>query len=128
MRTPTPIDVQYAWWRAALRDPSTPRHDADPQPGFYQRRAVRGGPWLPVKVWLQQDIDPQTGELESDESLKAEELGRPVDPHASWTYLRPIPEEEYHDILSRHETMAKMKATHAPVDLGAAPVKIQRRT
>jgi len=128
MRTPTPINAQYTWWCAAIRDPSTVRHDADPQPGFYQRRAVRGGPWLPVRVWLEQSIDAETGDLADDEVIHAEELGRPIDARANWTYLRAISEAEYRDLVARHEAMPEMKATHARVDLGAAPVRIQRKS
>lgn len=42
----------YAYWRAALDGVFGPITEAAPQAGFYRRRLVRGGPWVPVAIWL----------------------------------------------------------------------------
>ena len=112
-----------AWWERALADPMTPRHEGDPQPGFYARRAVRGGPLIPVRVTLHQDVDPATGELRADEVIAAEELGRPINAAAIWTHLRPIPREEYDALVSRHQGDARMAATHVAVSISDTPTR-----
>ena len=111
------------WWRFALMDPRTARHDADPQAGFYVRRAVRGGPLLPVEVRLVQEIAPATGELTADERLEAEELGRRIDPFRIWTHLRPVPVEEFEALVERHRVDERMAATHVAFDLAATPMR-----
>lgn len=122
IRQPTPEAVAYAWWRQALADPRTPRHDAEPQPGFYTRRAVKHGPLLPVRVFLRQEVDPATGELTDDERIEAEQLGWSIDPYRNWTFLRPITRDEYEALVERHRSMAEMAATHAPINLSETPI------
>lgn len=40
-----------------------PHHDiARPVAGHYRRRLVRGGPWVPVRIWYGPPADPETGE------------------------------------------------------------------
>ena len=40
-----------------------------PVAGFYKRRFVRNGPWVPVEIWYGPPADPETGEL-LDRSLR----------------------------------------------------------
>lgn len=61
MRAPTPLAEQLSWWRQALDaltagSSLTARSD-QPQPGFYRTRLTRGGPWVPARIELVQDID-----------------------------------------------------------------------
>lgn len=116
-----PTADPYAWWRRALRDPSTPRHEEEPQAGFYRRRAVRGGPWLPVEIWLRQVTD-EFGALTEPEVFEAEELGQRRNPERLWLSCRPVSEDEYHALIARHRTVAQMAATHAPIDLALVPI------
>lgn len=125
IRQPTPILETLRWHSAALRGP-VDRHDGEPQAGWYKRRAVKDGPWIPVRIWLHQETDPETGELTADEKLRASELGRAVDPVPIWTYLRPIPREEYDALVRLHVNLDAMAATHAPIDLTTTPIKPQR--
>lgn len=30
---------------------TAPLHEDDPLPGYYERRLVAGGPWLPARIW-----------------------------------------------------------------------------
>lgn len=122
IRQPTPEAEAYRWWRQALVDASTPRHDGEPQPGFYKRRMVKGGPWVPVEIRLEQEIDPETGELVADEYLAAEQLGWSQDPVRIWTHLRPIPRDEYDDLLERHRAEDRMAATHVAFDVSETPI------
>lgn len=121
IRQPTPDPLR--WWRFALMDPSTPRHDADPQPGFYARRYTKGGPLVPVEVRLVQEIDEATGELTAPERIEADELGRPKNAHDIWTRLRPVTRAEFDALVERHRTDHRMSATHAVYDVAALPTR-----
>jgi len=123
IRQPTPEADQYRWWRAALADPRTPRHDGQPQPGFYRRCAVKNGPWLPVCVWLDQPIDPETDELTGDEILRAEQLGWEIDPARHWLSLRPITQEAFEALVEIHRTEARMATTHVEYDVAETPTR-----
>lgn len=71
---------------------------ADPQPGHYRTRLVRGGVWVGVRIWWEDGIRcTETGDLLSDQILRAEIDGRAVDPHDAWLRCadEPIPEAEY---------------------------------
>lgn len=75
MRTPTPLGTQLAWWRAALAGEAIEQGSEEclfPQPGYYKIRAKAWSKtWLPARVWLQQEIDWETGELTSPVSWQA---------------------------------------------------------
>ena len=79
MRRPTPVAVLHAWHSAALRGLS-PANDGTPRCGWYKRRLVRGGVFVPARIWMVQDICPETGELLSDEVLRCEVNGIAADP------------------------------------------------
>ena len=122
IRQPSSEDRLFDWWRAALADPRHPRHEEEPQCGFFRRRAVKGGPWLPVEIRMRQVIDEDTGELAEPETLEAFELGRRLDPAWVWTSCRPIGREDYDALVERHRTIREMEATHAVLDLSANPM------
>ena len=113
IRQPTPIDDQLAWHRAALADRSTPRHDSDPQCGWYRMQARRGAPFAPVLVWLDQQIDADTGELMADERIRASTLGKDIDPVKVWTYLTPISRDAYLSLVALHRRHGFMASTEA---------------
>lgn len=86
----------YAYWRAALaasqgRGEWPPIHEGDPQPGYYRKRARKGGPWLPVAIW------------ERDGELVATVDGKPVAPAEIWTWVADKP-VAYEDFRERTET------------------------
>lgn len=81
-----------------------PIHEDNPLPGFYQTRAVRNGPWLPAIIWTEPgDVDPETGELMSDDVLCCMINGRRVDPYERWTWLagHPISADQYFALLGQ---------------------------
>lgn len=69
----------------------------DPKPGFFRRRLVKGGPFVPVRIWLEQPTDAETGELIDDAVLRCIVDGRDADPVDQWSYCcdQPITEQEY---------------------------------
>ena len=124
IRQPTDLDDTLEWWRRTVSGERVPRIEDEPQCGFYKRRFVRGGPFVPVAIWLHQEIDPETGELTAPEELRAIENGRPVDPLRAWLYARPISESEYGALTGVRDHHEFMAATHVAVDLGEiAPLR-----
>jgi len=77
----------YAYWRDALTGAFGPVHDSDPQPGFYRKRTVRGGPFVPVAIW------DELGQM------VALVDGKQADAEAIWSYVcqHPVTEEAYRE-------------------------------
>ena len=124
IRQPSDPEAIYSWWRRSVAGERVPRIEDEPQCGFYKRRFVRGGPFVPVAIWLHQEIDPETGELTAPEELRAIEIGRPVDPLRAWIYARAISEPEYGALTGVRDHHDFMAATHVAVDLGEiAPIR-----
>lgn len=99
---PTTPEKAFAWWRAALAGEKVPIHHDDPHPGFYMRRLVRNGPFVPVAVFLESDVDSETGELLGPERLVCDVAGERRDANDQWTWIagRPISEARYMQMLS----------------------------
>lgn len=103
MRRPSTPAERWAWWEAAVAGESPPIHDDDPHAGFFRVRKFSYGKWVkgpfvPARIWWEPgEIDPDTGELLTPETLRAEIDGRPTDPWSKWTWMakRPISETEY---------------------------------
>lgn len=101
MRTPTDLYEAWQWYRDALAG-KRPPITTEPHPGFFQRRLVRGGVMVPVAIWIEQEIDPLTGELTSDEEMLCLVNGEFADAEDVWTYCagNPIPESEYRFLVA----------------------------
>jgi len=103
MREPSSPEQRWAWWEAAVAGRDPPVHDNEPQAGFFAVRKFHYGQWargpfVPVRVWWEPgEIDPETGELLTDERCLAEVDGKPVNPWRSWTWIarRPISLSEW---------------------------------
>lgn len=56
-----PIVNAWAWWQAALKDPSKiggkelPVHDSDPRQGYFRVRYGKDKPFEPVAIWKDED-------------------------------------------------------------------------
>lgn len=98
IRQPSTHAALYAWWRDALADPSTPRHDGHPEAGFYRTQMVKRGPWVPVRIFVDRDLD-DAGELARPERLVAEVAGEWRDPRPLWLHLTPISRAEYQALV-----------------------------
>lgn len=100
-----------------------------PVPGFYQCRLVRGGPFVPARIWWEHgDRCPETGELMSDDLLMCEVNSTAEDPYAWWERLakRPISEAKYRLMIKQRDWDAAFDSasptvnTNRAIDLTAA--------
>lgn len=129
MRKPTPTAQLYAWHTQAMLG-LQPVIDNTPQCGWYKRKLVKGGVFVPARIWMFQDIDPETGELLSDELLQCEVNGSYADPEDAWSWLcsNPIFEREFRylsariDFALRNEPDDPFAAPNKPIDLNATPL------
>lgn len=133
MRTPTDLDAALNWWRRTIAGERVPHIEDEPQPGFFYMRNVKGGPKIPVRVEIVQEIDPETGELAAPEEIVAHVFGyeRPMRAVSIWLSLRAIPEAEYHAILAMHHdknNAAAMQATKVQTDIMEMRFLPPRRT
>jgi hypothetical protein len=82
------------WHRAALAGDDTARTE-DPQCGWFKRRLVKGGPWIPARIWLYQPIED--GMLVGDAVMQCEVNGVYAEAEQQWTWIcqNPIPEREF---------------------------------
>lgn len=104
---------QYAWHRAALAG-QKPQITHTPECGWFRRRTSRGGPFVAVKIFLEQQVDPETGELLGDEVMRCEVDGKRRVPEEEWTWVadNPISEEEFLDMLAPTFTAAGESRPH----------------
>lgn len=111
MREPTSPDVAFTWWRAALAGEPPPIHENDPQPGFYETKLVKGGPDIPVRIYLHGETD-EAGELVEPEELRAEQNGHEIEPAAVWLHCstRPISQGRYEYLMD----LGRWAAAHEP--------------
>lgn len=102
------------WWRSALAG-EKPAITENPEPGFYKRRLVKGGPFVPVAIWIEEERD-EAGDLMSDQIVKCTVDGRLGDVDSTWSYCAgsPITEAEF-DYLSRVSSYAKANDTREPL-------------
>lgn len=114
MRTPTSHEYLYGWWMQALSG-GDPEVTQEAQCGFFKRRLVKGGPWVPARIWLVQEID-DAGELIAPELLQAECNGEYADPDDLWSYVaaNPITEAEF-KFLSATIQWSQTNAPHEPM-------------
>jgi len=96
----------YDWWKRALANPKgIGKGDliatTEPQCGFYKRRMVKGGAWVPVWIFVKPDTDSELG-------ARITVDGRTKDVGASeqWeggVYQRPIAMDVYEAVAERGE-------------------------
>lgn len=128
MRAPTTMAASLAWHRAALAGRSQ-QITHEPQCGWFKRKLVKDGVFVPARIWMVQEIDPETGELLSDEILQCEVNGVMTDPEEAWSWLcaNPITEQEFLYLEAagewsrRHAPDEPMANPHQRVDWMAVP-------
>ena len=108
-RQPTTSAQALRWHNQALSDMAMHLdiqvdYD-DPQVGWFVTRMTRGGPMVPARIWLEQEVCPDTGELLSDEVLKCEINGQPRDAYEVWHWIcgEPIEESAFNYLIARGE-------------------------
>ena len=129
MRRPTPIAQLYHWHTRALRGLASV-HDSTPHPGWFKRRLVKGGVFVPARIWMAQDICRETGELLSDEILQCEVNGSWADPEEAWSWIcsSPITEQEFLyltariDHAIRHQPEDAYAAPNRPIEINRTPI------
>lgn len=129
MRQPTPCADLYAWHSKAMRG-LNPTITATPQCGWFKRKLVKGGVFVPAQIWMFQDVCPETGELLSDELLQAEVNGAYADPDDAWSWIcgNPITEQEFRyltariDFATRHEPVDPFAMANKPFDMNQTPI------
>lgn len=125
MRQPTPMLQLLKWHRAALRGGNPPRHEDDPQCGWYRMRKVKNGPWVAVEIFCISEKD-ENGELIDDEYFMARINGLVCSPYEIWTYLTPISRAEYVELEKRPLRDPRAADPMKPIDLAAAPTLPER--
>lgn len=125
MRAPSDTDSAFAWWRSALAWTKKPRGNrpaitTEPQCGFYRRRLVKGGPWVPARVWIDQKLDGD-GELTADERMRCWVDNAERNPVDEWLYIcdQPITEPEFRFMCAT----ATWAEENAPNEPAANPTK-----
>lgn len=126
MRKPLTKEEVWAWWRAAIAGNNPPIHLNDPQAGFFVRRLVRGGPWVPCRIWLEQEIDEDTGELISEPVFRCLINGKPADASDQWSWLagHPITEKQFRAMTGTSDAPAAVRSEEAAlkkIDWSALP-------
>lgn len=125
MREPTRLSVLYGPWREMLaragerRSGQSPIYDWEPTPGWYRTRFVKGGPAVPVRVWCERDIDPETGELADDERILCEIDGERRRRLPAGLVYHAITREAFDRIMSDRARDIRYRATLAPFDITA---------
>lgn len=113
MRKPTPPNIAYAWHAKALlangiKSMMPPIYENEPKPGWYMRRVVKEGPYVPARIWLETEVGDD-GELLAPERLLCEVDGKLANVASQWTWLasRPISEDRYMDMIAGNFTTSE---------------------
>lgn len=129
-RVPLTSSKMYAWHRAALAHVA--KHGTlkgfngpikmiadEPQCGWFKRKFVRDGQFVAARIFYEQPIDDETGELIGDEVMRCEVDGRRRDPIEEWTYLasHPISQEEFLTMTSASFTPSEPAMTTGSTNL-----------
>lgn len=123
IRRPSTSAQIYSWHRAALAGNAPAIHDGLPEAGWFKRKMVKGGPWVPVRIFVEREIDPATGELTAPERLVADVNGQIEDPARHWTHLNPISREEYQRLIYRQSVTPAMMDPTKKIDLSKEPIQ-----
>ncbi|MBI1213591.1 MAG: hypothetical protein GC190_19205 [Alphaproteobacteria bacterium] len=127
------IKNPFEWWRSELklRGQSLP---SIPQCGFYQRRLVRGGPFVPARIW-REPILGENGRTTGKDRIRCEVNGVEKDAQTEWGWLfqQPISEAEFKFQVADFSHAEKYRPTdpkahpHKPIKLEDAPIPTNPR-
>lgn len=101
----------YDYWQNALQGNFGPVHEGDPQPGFYRRRLVKDGPFVPVAIW-------------HDGNEMLAKVGTQMKSAADlWTWVcdKPITHEEYNRVMGGEPWGDEPKAPASAPSTGNMP-------
>ena len=117
-RQPTTSAQALRWHNQALSDMAMHLdiqvdYD-DPQVGWFITRMTRGGPMVAARIWLEQEVCADTGELLSDEVLKCEINGQEFDPIDGWQRVAAEPIDR--SLFNFLTATVKWAADNAPAE------------
>lgn len=94
-----------------------------PQCGWYQRKLIKGGVFVPARIWVDAEIDIGTGELLGPETYLCEVNGERRDAFDQWPWLcsNPITESEF-DYLTKMREHAILHEPDLPIANPRKPV------
>ena len=117
LRVVDKVKASLEWWREELAAPGQRLPDL-PQCGFYMRRIVKGGAFVPARIWRDPEYDLVTDIPTGREILRCELGTKAVDPMAEWVRLsaQPISEVEYHKMMLKWQAGKPAPPTR-PIDL-----------
>lgn len=103
------IGDEFAWYRDAVAGKSPQITANQPQSGFFRRKLIKDGPYVPARIW----IDRTT------RAILCEVDGQPADPLDQWTFLagRPVSEADFRFMVA-HAAWARQ---HSPTSPNANP-------
>lgn len=79
-----------SWWRRALTGEPVAIKDGEPQPGYYQTKTMRGGPWVPARIWIEREIGDD-GEQVNPDRYRCLIGANEADPVDRWVWLSAYP-------------------------------------
>jgi hypothetical protein len=123
------------WWREELVRPGQVL-PAMPQCGFYQTKFVRGGPWVPARIWREPRQDPVTDEDTGMDTLRCDVNGKPKDPLEMFTRLsmHPLKQSEFNLMAAKigwavaYDPDSPLANPHQTIDLTKQPAPTNPRT
>lgn len=123
MSRPTSQEQLYAWHTQALEDVAhhlNPEVTQDPQVGWFKRRLVKAGPFVPARIWMFQPTED--GELVGDETFQCEVNGKFADAEDQWLWLcqNPITEGEYNYMMAMSDHAVRNEPDHPAANPNAA--------
>jgi hypothetical protein len=128
-RTPSRPDQIFGWYWSAIAGAPQQLSENDPQCGWYKMRLCNRGPWVPVAITLDREIDEETGELLSPEVIRCTVDGDAKDPIDVWSWCctRPIAEHEF-NYLTALRQWQRIHEPHLwdpykPVDMTETPIE-----
>jgi len=125
---------QHARAQREARDDAAREHvTAEPIAGFYQTRLVKGGPWVPVRLWFGPPLDPHFPRLlDRAPCWQACANGRRFDVDRLWPWCarHPISRSRYRYLIARHRWAVRWNPAmpeadpYRPIDPNTTPILI----
>jgi DNA polymerase-1 len=124
MRLPH-VPAPLQWWHGAVKIAASNiairELPNDPQDGFFQRKLVKGGPWVPARIWRDAEKDFVTDQETGFDVVKCEVAGKPRHPLKEFDALGryPITKEKFDHLMA----VGNWAKTYAPNSSEANPTQ-----
>ena len=124
MRLPH-VPAPLQWWHGAVKIAASNiairELPNDPQDGFFQRKLVKGGPWIPARIWRDAEKDFVTDQETGFDVVKCEVAGKPRHPLKEFDALGryPITKEKFDHLMA----VGNWAKTYAPNSSEANPTQ-----